>query len=332
MTEDEVVGECGACAKPAQLRCSGCRMVAYCDVNCQKEHRQDHKDNCRSWEERLVEGRGRGLFARRCLAAGELLLKEKPLLTMTTPHTPKTLAKYVAELRQKVRALPEEKVEDFFQLSIARPEICTKDRTESMMMGIFQTNSIIIRELDKLKGKELGAAVYPKASRLNHSCAPNVAWSFDAVKNVIEVRAVRSIDAGEELQVCYIDPVNMAEDRGKLLKARYNFQCRCKVCALPPEELQINDKVRREILGLGNNLEDVYREQPVKALRFAKMRLERIEKMGVEMIEILPQAYMDCYELCLVQNEKEIAEIFANRGSEVAKRIRGKNSLWSKVK
>ena len=25
------------------------------------------------------------------------------------------------------------------------------------------------------------------------------------------------------------------------------------------------------------------------------------------------QAYMDCYELCLVQNEKEIAEIFANR-------------------
>ena len=24
-------------------------------------------------------------------------------------------------------------------------------------------------------------------SRLNHSCAPNVAWSFDATKNVIEV-------------------------------------------------------------------------------------------------------------------------------------------------
>merc|ERR1712130_10110 len=176
------------------------------------------------------------------------------------------------------------------------------------------------------------APLNPKASRLNHSCAPNVAWSFDSVKNLIEVRAVRSIDAGEELQVCYIDPVNMAEDRGKLLKARYNFQCSCKVCALPPEELQNNDKVRREILGLGNNLEDVYREHPVKALRFAKMRLERIEKMGVEMIEILPQAYMDCYELCLVQNEKEIAEIFANRGFEVAKRIRGKNSLWSKVR
>jgi len=332
MTEEEPVGDCGACAKPAQLRCSGCRLVAYCNAQCQKEHRSEHKDECRVWEERSIEGRGRGLFSRRRLAAGELVLKEKPLVTIVTPHTPKTLARYVAELRQKVRALQEEKLEEFFQLAIARPDICTKDRTESMMMGIFQTNSITIRELDKLKGKELGAAVYPKASRLNHSCAPNVAWSFDATKNVIEVRAVRNIDDGEELQVCYIDPVNMAEDRRKLLKARYNFDCSCPVCALPLEELQANDKVRREILGLGNNLEDVYRDHPVKALRFAKMRLERIEKLGVEMIEILPQAYMDCYELCLVQNEKEIAEIFANRGAEAAKRIRGKNSLWSKIK
>ena len=64
----------------------------------------------------------------------------------------------------QVRSLPEDKQEDFFQLSIARfivfenkhfdieekqpmnrPAICTKDRTESMMMGIFQTNSITIR-------------------------------------------------------------------------------------------------------------------------------------------------------------------------------------------
>ena len=40
-------------------------------------------------------------ISRRRLSAGEVVLKEKPLLTLTTPHTPKTLAKYVAELRQK---------------------------------------------------------------------------------------------------------------------------------------------------------------------------------------------------------------------------------------
>ena len=52
------------------------------------------------------------LISRRSLEAGELLLKEKPLLTMTTPHTPKTLAKYVAELRQKVSKCWEQQCHD----------------------------------------------------------------------------------------------------------------------------------------------------------------------------------------------------------------------------
>ena len=224
---------------------------------------------------------------------------------------------------------------------------------------------------------------------------------------------------------------------GRKICCRYNFQCDCKVCSLPPEQLQNNDKVnekhlvhsiwlepnwkvRREILGLGNNLEDVYREQPVKALRwdylilpgwwqrwgklavailrkesdncfnlgiprFAKMRLERIEKMGVEMIEILPQVSKFLSFLSTEENDKDLASYFQStmimwrptymisgihgllwallgskwegdcgnfckqvkinqscvlilsfynlvRGTEVAKRIRGKNSLWSKIK
>ena len=134
------------------------------------------------------------------------------------------------------------------------------------------------------------------------------------------MRAVRNISPGEELVASYIDPVNMMEDRAKLLLARcwqggssnnlhvlvhdlvcsdnndqhyprYNFHCKCEVCTLPPDEAQKNDKVkrgwpgnlattgvterllilggqvRREILGLGNNLEDVFRDHPVKALR-----------------------------------------------------------------
>ena len=79
--------------------------------------------------------------------------------------TARTLVRMmVVMVMLQVRSLPEDKQEDFFQLSIARfivfenkhfdieekqsmnrPAICTKDRTESMMMGIFQTNSITIR-------------------------------------------------------------------------------------------------------------------------------------------------------------------------------------------
>ena len=83
-------------------------------------------------------------------------------MVVATPHTPKTLAKFVAELRQQVakiggssfldaneqvRKLEEEKQEDFFNLSVARPELCSA-RTEATMMAIFHSNSTPIRFLD----------------------------------------------------------------------------------------------------------------------------------------------------------------------------------------
>ena len=96
----------------------------------------------------------------------------------------------------QVRSLPEDKQEDFFQLSIARfivfenkhfdieekqsmnrPAICTKDRTESMMMGIFQTNSITIRCILR-SGFEhiqmmvnIGMGMIVKSLKLGNICA-----------------------------------------------------------------------------------------------------------------------------------------------------------------
>ena len=44
--------------------------------------------------------------------------------------------------------------------------------------------------------------------------------------------------------------------------------------------------------------------------RFAKMRLERIEKMGVEMIEILPQVPKFLSFLSNEENDKDLASYF----------------------
>lgn len=43
-------------------------------------------------------------------------------------------------------------------------------------------------------------------ARINHSCSPNVIWSWvSGTYNVKEIRAVRNIDPGEELCANYID-------------------------------------------------------------------------------------------------------------------------------
>ena len=157
------------------------------------------------------------------------------------------------------------------------------------MLGIFQTNAIKIREYDKMKGKDLGLAIFKYASRINHSCKPNVVLSFNQEKKMKEVRTARPIRKGEELTMCYIDSLNTMEQRSKLLSSKYNFTCKCEICSLPEEKIKENDRLRIEILGLNNNMEDIFNKNPQKALKYAKMKLERMEKIKDEVIEIFPQ-------------------------------------------
>ena len=96
--------------------------------------------------------------------------------------------------------------------------------------------------------------------------------------------------------------------------------------------METNDSLRRGVLGLTDNMEDIFTTNPQKAFKYAKMKLERMEMIPEEVIEILPQTLLDCYELCLALGEREIAEIFAVRGKQVAQLIRGTNSLWSQIK
>ena len=275
--------------------------------------------------------RGLGLFASDDLPGGCLVITESPLVHLTIPHSPATLAKFLAQLRSQVAALEEDRQDQFFSLHIARPDLVTKDRGDLRMMGIYQANSLTIRDQDKLKGRDLGTGVFPLTSRMNHSCSPNCVVSFTARADC-EVRCVRPVKAGEEILASYVSPLLSRADRQRLLAAKYNFTCNCEVCTASVQEVETNDKLRREILGLTNNMEDIFSTNQQKAFKYAKMKLERMDLLGNQVIEILPQTYLHCYELCLALGEQEIAEIFRLKGKNVAKLIRGNNSLWSQIK
>ncbi len=73
------------------------------------------------------------------------------------------------------------------------------------------------------------------------------------------------------------------------MQVRYNFSCTCPVCQLTGDALALNEKLRYEIIGLTNNMLDMYDKSAAKALRYAKMRLERMEKLRRETVAALPQ-------------------------------------------
>lgn len=46
----------------------------------------------------------------------------------------------------------------------------------------------------------------------------------------IELRSMGKISEGEELSVAYVDFLNLTEERQRLLKTQYFFDCTCKNC------------------------------------------------------------------------------------------------------
>ncbi|KAF5772810.1 putative histone-lysine N-methyltransferase chromatin remodeling SET family [Helianthus annuus] len=75
----------------------------------------------------------------------------------------------------------------------------------------------------------VGNAVYLLPSFYNHDCDPNthIVW----VENVeARLKALREIEAGEELRICYIDASMDRDARQNLLSNGFGFECNCPRC------------------------------------------------------------------------------------------------------
>ncbi|KAI4371952.1 hypothetical protein MLD38_010243 [Melastoma candidum] len=75
----------------------------------------------------------------------------------------------------------------------------------------------------------VGNAVYMLPSFYNHDCDPNthIIWLESAVARL---KALREIQPGEELRICYIDASLGRDARRALLYQGFGFQCNCPRC------------------------------------------------------------------------------------------------------
>lgn len=75
------------------------------------------------------------------------------------------------------------------------------------------------------RNSPLGSAIDLGAAMMNHNCEPNIVIVFNSTQ--VEVRAVRSIKAGEELQHCYRDIAYDCTFRSPRIESKYQFECHC---------------------------------------------------------------------------------------------------------
>ncbi|CAG9774107.1 unnamed protein product [Ceutorhynchus assimilis] len=79
-------GQCEQCKQPSTQKCSKCKLVFYCSADHQKEHWNEHKNNCRSYEICSNIELGRYLIARRNLEKGEIIFVDTPIVVGPRPH------------------------------------------------------------------------------------------------------------------------------------------------------------------------------------------------------------------------------------------------------
>jgi hypothetical protein len=189
-------------------------------------------------EVRLSERGGMGLFTKKGFVQGQRIFAELPFLNIVgvtelkgNPHNEwdsERTALYPdceasVKIIDAVHSLPPEDKELFWTFSQT-----SGYGSETTAFGIFYTNYI---DVTPPKGKEIGC-MYRYISRINHSCQPNVYWSYMEQEHTLIIVATRDLAPGEELLVDYCghDDSWQGTERRDHLSLFYGFDCRCSIC------------------------------------------------------------------------------------------------------
>ena len=178
-----------------------------------------------------LPGKGMGCIASRCIAQGEKVLAELPLLQQG-PGNPR--------LKDALEALSPCERGAFFSLS--QNEV--RWGKEKHPAGLYATNGIPAHTWSRNF-----TAVFATACRLNHACDANAVYKWNPSRGRLTVHATKPIGEGEEITVCYGFPTGtvLRAQRQRHLKDTFGFVCHCTKCALAGDALEDSERRLRAI-------------------------------------------------------------------------------------
>ncbi|KAI8816967.1 uncharacterized protein EV422DRAFT_488141, partial [Fimicolochytrium jonesii] len=197
-------------------RCARCKGALYCGAECQRQDwTAGHKKVCK-W---MTSG------------DGDLRRDVEMLVKVTTALTDGDAAKAInieafATLVGHPEVVDERHRQAVITATRARDrKIAFSDGELALFLHRFHCNNASIADTELFP---IGEGTYPLGSLLNHSCNPNCTVVFRGRTQVI--RAIRDIEAGEELTITYVDAMLKPDDRRIALMEKYRFTCVCDRC------------------------------------------------------------------------------------------------------
>lgn len=202
------------------------------------------------------DGMGTGLFATVDIPKGTRILAEAPFVILLSSSNP------FEQFSRVVKLLTSEQLHELDSLHCS-PEHLNDNFASNIMEGIqrqvlpngpdrlmlrrfaiYRTNCTKVSR----KNIDVGSAVFPKYSRINHSCIPNVYNIWNETLNRETVHAGQDIKVGEQLFVSYLASKGVFMNRTEraALLSPWGFQCRCRSCL----GAVATDAVREQMIAL----------------------------------------------------------------------------------
>jgi len=261
-------------------------------------------------------GRGRGLFAKKHMEVGELVMCEKPLCvvwdnqeddvtSMTYDFRDERIRMFPAGLcRAVVRELLDNptqggKVMDLYG-DYRGPEIGLQKNSDegAMVIDVFQVHDIVARNAFGPEPGTSSAGLWVLASYINHSCLPNSEKEYTG--DLMLLRATRPIACGEEITHAY-DLSSDYDARMDALMRTWGFKCDCKLCVAEEGDSAAVRKRRTELESEANAL--------VERGETSRLAVVKAKRLVREMEGTFDEErYRDLPRMALVRTQKWIAE------------------------
>jgi hypothetical protein len=199
-----------------------------------RDRLHDSSSHAQLFEVRETSEKGMGLFATCDISQGTRILCEAPLLEIPFNRLHYTwkcfcdLSSQAKSTYDRLCSKAPSNIDFEKEVHFPDPEQDTPASRGSQIkvMKIFSVNNFVL--YDGHYG------VFALASRMNHSCVPNVHFTSNAQIRKSTVHAARDVVAGEELLCNYIGSQVVYKTRAErvdFLRINYGFICHCPACS-----------------------------------------------------------------------------------------------------
>ncbi|KAF8354145.1 set-30 [Pristionchus pacificus] len=241
---NELASYCWYCLKPDRKKrhCTGCGFALFCNKECQTLGWKDHKAECKGFRTAKsvpdIETRILGRIVVRYRAISHGKDKEDEYFYKDRQSKREIMEIWSHDEDMTKDPVAQQKFEEIWAQLVAfydKKFMLPKDIVWQLHCRDYINRHAIC---DRGYNKEIGKGLYLDLCQYDHSCRPNSIYTCDGF-----VATLRSLERGIDIRnikktsYTYIDLLNPIQQRRKLLRDTWYFNCECERCSDPADNL-----------------------------------------------------------------------------------------------